>query len=63
VRHDLRVNKRTVDMAVPVVYVLAIIVAAVSWDSGVIWVAIVGALIVGAYFAFLRNTLFGPPNP
>ena len=53
-------NKRTLDTAVPIVYVLLILGSVIFWDSGVLWVAIVGAVIVGGYYAFLRNVLFRP---
>jgi hypothetical protein len=52
------VNRRTLDVAVPMVYAIAI-VAAVFLGSGpvVTGVAVVGAMLVGLYFAALRRNL------
>ena len=48
-------NRRTLDLAIPIVYVIAIITATFFKDEMVIGaVATLGALLVGLYFAALR---------
>ena len=51
-------NRRTLDILVPIAYVLAILVAIMIGDSGGVGgVAVIGAVCVGAYFAaFRQNT-------
>jgi hypothetical protein len=51
-------NRRTLDVLVPMIYVLAILVAIFIGDpGGVGGVATIGAVCVGAYFAALRQNL------
>jgi hypothetical protein len=51
-----------VDVAVPIVYVLALVVAIMLGDAaGIGGVAVIGAMLVGLYFAVLRQNL--KPGP
>jgi hypothetical protein len=51
-------NRRTWDIAVPVLYVLAVLVAVLIHDpAGVGGVAVIGAVVVGLYFAALRRNI------
>ena len=51
-------NRRTLDVLVPMVYVLAILIAVVIGDAGGVGgVATIGAVCVAAYFAALRQNL------
>jgi hypothetical protein len=51
-------NRRTLDMLIPIAYVICIMIA-VFFGSGtaVAATATIGALIVGAYYAALRQNL------
>jgi hypothetical protein len=52
------VNRRTLDILVPMAYVVALLVAVLIGDSGGVGgVAVIGAICVGAYFAALRQNL------
>jgi hypothetical protein len=52
------VNRRTLDILVPIAYVLAILIAIFIGDSGGVGgVTVIGAVCVGAYFAALRPNL------
>ena len=55
-------NRRTFDVLLPIVYVIAIVLAGIvadaTWVGGV---ATIGALLLGAYYAALRQNL--PPAP
>ena len=51
-------NRRTVDILVPIVYVLALVVAIFIGDRGGIGgVATIGAVLVAAYYAALRQNI------
>jgi len=51
-------NRRTVDIQVPIVYVLALVVAMFIGDRGGIGgVATIGAVLVAAYYATLRQNI------
>jgi hypothetical protein len=51
-------NRRTFDIAVPIVWVVAMLVAiAIGDEGGVGGVAIIGAVGVVAYFAALRQNI------
>lgn len=51
-------NRRTLDVLVPIVYVIALLVAVFIGDAGGVGgVATIGAVCVGAYFAALRQNL------
>jgi hypothetical protein len=51
-------NRRTLDIAVPIVYVLAVLVAILIGDQGGVGgVAVIGAVLVGAYYAALRQNI------
>jgi len=55
-------NRRTFDILVPLLYVLAILVAVIVGDpGGVGGVATIGAVVVAAYYAALRQNL--KPGP
>jgi hypothetical protein len=55
-RHAL--NRRTLDILVPIVYVLAVLVAILLGDAGGVGgVVVIGAVCVGAYYATLRDSL------
>jgi hypothetical protein len=52
------VNRRTLDILVPMVYVLAILVAVfIGNEVGVGGVATIGAIFVAAYYAALRQNI------
>jgi hypothetical protein len=52
------VNRRTLDVLVPIVYVLAILVAVMIGDSGGVGgVTVIGAVLVGAYYAAFRRNM------
>jgi len=52
------VNRRTLDIAVPILYVLAVLAAIIIGDSGGVGgVAIIGAVCVAAYYATLRQNI------
>ena len=51
-------NRRTLDIAVPLVYVIALLVAVMLQDAGAVGgVAVIGAVLVALYFAALRQNL------
>ena len=51
-------NRRTVDIVVPIAYVLAILIALMIGDeAGIGGVAVIGAVCVGAYYAALRQNI------
>ena len=51
-------NRRTLDIAVPFLYVIALVVAVLLQDAGAVGgVAVIGAVLVGLYFAALRQNL------
>ena len=51
-------NRRTFDILVPIVYVLAVLVAILLGDAGGVGgVVVIGAVCVGAYYATLRDTI------
>jgi len=51
-------NRRTLDILVPIVYALAVLIAILVGDAGGVGgVAIIGAVCVGAYFAALRQNV------
>ena len=51
-------NRRTLDILVPVAYVIAVLVAILIGDSGGVGgVAIIGAVCVGAYYAAFRQNI------
>jgi hypothetical protein len=51
-------NRRTLDILVPMIYVIAILVAVfVGNETAVGAVATIGAVCVGAYYAALRQNL------
>jgi hypothetical protein len=57
-------NRRTFDVLLPIVYVIAIVLAGIvanaTWVGGV---ATIGALLLAAYYAALRQNLpAGPPK-
>jgi len=57
-------NRRTFDVLLPIVYVIAIVLAGFianeTWMGGV---ATIGALLLGAYYAALRKNIpAGPPK-
>jgi hypothetical protein len=55
---EAAMNRRTLDIAVPALYVLALLVAVVLQDAGAVGgVAVIGAVLVGVYFAALRQNL------
>jgi hypothetical protein len=55
-RHALK--RRTFDILVPIVYVLAVLVAILLGDAGGVGgVVVIGAVCVGAYYATLRQNL------
>jgi hypothetical protein len=52
------VNRRSLDILVPVAYVIAVLVAILIGDSGGVGgVAIIGAVCVGAYYAAFRQNI------
>jgi len=52
------VNRKTLDILVPMIYALAVIIAIVIGDSaGVGGVATIGAVCVGIYYAALRKNI------
>jgi hypothetical protein len=52
------VNRRTLDILVPMIYALAVVIAIVIGDSaGVGGVAIIGAACVGIYYAVIRQNV------
>jgi membrane associated rhomboid family serine protease len=51
-------NRRTLDLLVPIAYVIAIMIAVFfGRGSAVAATAAIGALVVGAYYAALRQNL------
>jgi hypothetical protein len=51
-------NRRTWDVLVPIVYVIALLVAVFIGDqAGVGGVTVIGAICVGAYYAALRRNI------
>jgi hypothetical protein len=51
-------NRRTLDVLVPMIYVLAIVIAVVIGDqAGVGGVATIGAVCVGIYYAAIRQNI------
>jgi hypothetical protein len=53
-------NRRTLDVLIPMIYVAAILVAQFAFGGNVTTaVAVIGAILVGAYFAALRRNLPG----
>jgi hypothetical protein len=55
---EAAMNRRTFDIAVPVLYVIALLVALVLQDAGAVGgVAVIGAVLVGVYFAALRQNI------
>jgi hypothetical protein len=51
-------NRKTLDILVPMVYVLAILVAVfIGDDAGVGGVATIGAVLVAIYYAALRQNI------
>ena len=51
-------NRRTVDLLVPFAYVVAVLVAIfIGEEDGVGGVATIGAILVAAYFAALRQNI------
>ena len=51
-------NRRTLDIAVPLLYVVALLVAVfLKNEAGVGGVAVIGAVLVGLYFVALRQNL------
>jgi hypothetical protein len=56
--HDRRVNRRTLDVLIPMAYAAAIMAAVFAFGGKVTAaVAAIGAILVGAYFAALRRNL------
>jgi len=52
------VNRRTLDILVPIVYVIALFIAILLGDSGGVGgVAVIGGVLVGAYFAAFRRNV------
>lgn len=55
-------NRRTLDLAVPIVYAMLVVVMYLTvGGSAATVVTVVGAMAVGLYFAALRRNL--PPSP
>jgi hypothetical protein len=51
-------KRRTFDILVPIVYVVAVLVAIVLGDAGGVGgVVVIGAVCVGAYYAALRQNI------
>jgi hypothetical protein len=51
-------NRRTVDILVPIVYVIAVLVAIfLGHEPGVGGVATIGAILVAAYYVMLRQNI------
>jgi hypothetical protein len=51
-------KRRTVDLLVPLVYVLAVVVAVfIGEEGGIGGVATIGAILVAAYYLTLRQNL------
>ena len=51
-------TRRTLDIAVPILYVIALLVAIfIRNEAGIGGVAVIGAVLVGLYFAALRQNL------
>jgi hypothetical protein len=51
-------NRRTVDLLVPIVYVIALVVAIfIGEEGGIGGVATLGAIMVAAYFIALRQNI------
>ncbi len=50
-------NRRTLDILVPIGYVIAILVTVFFIDGATAAVAAIGALLVGAYYAGIRQNL------
>lgn len=51
-------NRRTFDILVPILYVLAIVLAIFLGDAGGVGgVAVIGAVMVAAYYAALRQNI------
>jgi hypothetical protein len=52
------VNRRTLDILVPIVYVIALVIAIwIGEPGGVGGVAVIGGILVGAYFSAFRRNL------
>jgi hypothetical protein len=52
---EATMNRRTLDIAVPLIYVIALLVAVMLQDPAAVGgVAVIGAVLVGLYFAALR---------
>ena len=51
-------NRRTLDILVPMLYALAIVIAMVIGDQGGVGgVAVIGAVCVGIYYAAIRQNI------
>ena len=58
-------NRKILDIAVPIIYgILVVVVFLTARDNAFAWVTVVGAMLVGLYFAALRRKLpAGPDQP
>lgn len=50
-------DRATMDKAVPFTYALLIIASALFFSDALVAIAVIGALLLGAYYAFIRQRL------